>query len=140
VGTGRKGAALVAAARWSRTQSGSTSPPRPATTPDQSVPTCTHTGGDPLDAALELLQDFLALVIDQQDGEPCMDTAPAEQLNAAVERAVALNIRAITPLAERGSREAALAAAGLRLVTEWAADERDRRRQQVETLRRSLAA
>lgn len=102
--------------------------------------TCTHTGGDPLDAALELLHDFLALVIDQEDGEPRMDTAPAEQLNAVVEQAVALNIRAITPLEERGSREAALARVGLRLVTEWAADERDRRLRQVETLRRSLAA
>jgi hypothetical protein len=109
--------------------------------------TIADTGGpDPLDQAWYLLEEFMEIALEPGGGTR-LDVIPAEDLNRLVEQAIDLNTNGVNhgsihwlQAHRNAEREAAFAAIALRLLTEWAADERDRRRAQIAALNRNLSA
>ncbi|MCT0248764.1 hypothetical protein [Synechococcus sp. CS-205] len=99
---------------------------------------------DPIDAAIDLLETFIDEVVEHDGGMTNFDVLPAATLDEFVSQAVELNTGTEIPdRAEKAhvyGREYRLASLALRLVTEWAADERDRRQALVEQLNQRIAS
>lgn len=99
---------------------------------------------DSIDAAIDLIETFIEQVVEHDGGMSNFDVLPAATLDEFVSQALELNTG--TEIIDRAKkahvygREYRLASLALRLVTEWAGDERDRRQALVEQLNQRIAS